>query len=142
MLKQNLFLFTEYMKDIWIIFHQFRVINRVVRREMQIRPINPGYLHKVSLANDPIYLKYIFLLVNPQLRTANEHIWAAGDVCQIWSPEENHYRFYYGWKNVKMMGRIAAVNMTGGNEAVSTFKEDKLMINNQGELDSTLWEYD
>ncbi len=82
------------------------------------------------------------LLVNPQLRTSNEHIWAAGDVCQIWSPEENHYRFYYGWKNVKMMGRIAAVNMTGGNEAVSTFKEDKLMINDQGELESTLWEYD
>jgi NAD(P)H-nitrite reductase large subunit len=82
------------------------------------------------------------LLVNPQLRTANEYIWAAGDVCQIWSPEENQYRFYYGWNNVKMMGRIAAVNMTGGNESVSTFKEDRLMISNQGELDSTLWEYD
>jgi NAD(P)H-nitrite reductase large subunit len=82
------------------------------------------------------------LLVNPQLRTANEHVWAAGDVCQIWSPEDNHYRFYYGWNNVKMMGRIAAVNMTGGDETVSTFKEDKLMINDQGELDSTLWEYD
>ncbi|MCP4041647.1 MAG: FAD-dependent oxidoreductase, partial [Gammaproteobacteria bacterium] len=38
------------------------------------------------------------LLVNPQLRTVNEHIWAAGDVCQIWSPEEKRYRFYYGWK--------------------------------------------
>ncbi len=81
------------------------------------------------------------LLVNPQLRTVDERIWAAGDVCQIWSPEENHYRFYYGWKNVKMMGRIAAINMTGGDEAVSTFKEDKLLINDQGEIDSTLWEY-
>ena len=82
------------------------------------------------------------LLVNPQLRTANEHIWAAGDVCQIWSPEENRYRFYYGWKNVKMMGRIAAVNMTGGDEAVSTFREDKLFINEQGAIDSPFWEYD
>jgi NAD(P)H-nitrite reductase large subunit len=81
------------------------------------------------------------LLVNPQLRTVDEHVWAAGDVCQIWSPEENHYRFYYGWKNVKMMGRIAAINMTGGNEAISTFQEDNLLINNQGEIDSTLWEY-
>ena len=82
------------------------------------------------------------LLVNPQLRTANENIWAAGDVCQIWSPEENRYRFYYGWKNVKMMGRIAAINMTGGDEAVSTFREDKLFINEQGEIDSSFWAYD
>ncbi|MCU7911309.1 MAG: FAD-dependent oxidoreductase [Candidatus Thiodiazotropha sp. (ex Lucinoma aequizonata)] len=69
------------------------------------------------------------LLVNPQLLTGNEHIWAAGDVWQIWSPEENQYRFYYGWKNVKMMGRIAAINMTGGNKAVDTFKEDRIFIN-------------
>ncbi|MCU7879402.1 MAG: FAD-dependent oxidoreductase [Candidatus Thiodiazotropha sp. (ex Lucinoma aequizonata)] len=82
------------------------------------------------------------LLVSPQLLTGNEHIWAAGDVCQIWSPEENQYRFYYGWKNVKMMGRIAAINMTGGNEAVDTFKEDRIFINEQGEIDSTFWEYE
>jgi NAD(P)H-nitrite reductase large subunit len=81
------------------------------------------------------------LLVNPHLCTVDEHVWAAGDVCQIWSPEENHYRFYYGWKNVKMMGRIAAINMTDGDEAISTFQEDKLLINEQGEIDSTLWEY-
>ena len=82
------------------------------------------------------------LLVDPQLRTANEHIWAAGDVCQIWSPEENRYRFYYGWKNVKMMGRVAAFNMTGGDEAVATFQENRLYINEQGEIDSPFWEYD
>ncbi len=82
------------------------------------------------------------LLVNPQLRTANEHIWAVGDVCQIWSPEENRYRFYYGWKNVKMMGRIAALNMTGGHEAVETFQENKIYIDDQGEIDSPFWEYD
>ncbi|MCP4284754.1 MAG: FAD-dependent oxidoreductase [Gammaproteobacteria bacterium] len=80
------------------------------------------------------------LLVNPQLRTVNENIWAAGDVCQIWSPEENHYRFYYGWKNVKMMGRLAAINMTGGDEAVDTLEGDRLYINDQGEIDSTFWE--
>jgi NAD(P)H-nitrite reductase large subunit len=82
------------------------------------------------------------LLVNTELRTVNEYIWAAGDVCQIWSPEENSYRFYYGWNNVKMMGRIAAVNMTGGNESVSTFQEDRLLITEQGNIDSTLWEHD
>jgi NAD(P)H-nitrite reductase large subunit len=82
------------------------------------------------------------LLVNPQLATTDKNIWAAGDVCQIWSPEENRYRFYYGWKNVKMMGRIAALNMTGGDEAVDTFKEDDLFINADGEIDSPFWEYD
>ena len=82
------------------------------------------------------------LLVNPQLRTVNDNIWGAGDVCQIWSPEENQYRFYYGWKSVKMMGRIAAINMTGGHETVSTFEENKLFINDKGEIDSTYWGYD
>ncbi len=82
------------------------------------------------------------LLVDPQLRTGNESIWAAGDVCQIWSPEENQYRFYFGWNNVKMMGRIAAINMTGGKEAVDTFKEDQLYINDKGEVDSTFWKYE
>lgn len=82
------------------------------------------------------------LLVDPQLKTGNEKIWAAGDVCQIWSPEENQYRFYYGWKKVKMMGRIAAINMTGGAETVSTFEEDRLSVNDKGEIDSTFWEYD
>lgn len=82
------------------------------------------------------------LLVNPQLRTVNDSIWGAGDVCQIWSPEENQYRFYYGWKSVKMMGRIAAINMTDGNETVSTFQENKLFINDRGNIDSTYWEYD
>ncbi len=82
------------------------------------------------------------LLVNPGLRTVNEHIWAAGDVCQIWSPEENRYRFYYGWKNVMNMGRIAAINMTGGNEAINTFQEDELFINENGEIGSSFWEYE
>ena len=59
------------------------------------------------------------LLVNPELKTTDAHIWAAGDVCQIWSADENAYRFYYGWKNVKAMGELAARNMTGERGAVS-----------------------
>ena len=82
------------------------------------------------------------LLVNPELQTADKNIWAAGDVCQIWSPEEKHYRFYYGWKNVKDMGRIAAFNMTGDHEIVSTFKEEKLTIKRKGGVDSPYWAYD
>jgi NAD(P)H-nitrite reductase large subunit len=82
------------------------------------------------------------LLVKPELHTVNDSIWAAGDVCQIWSPEENRYRFYYGWKNVKMMGRIAALNMTGGHDAINTLQKNKLTINGQGEIHSPFWEYD
>ncbi len=82
------------------------------------------------------------LLVNPELRTTDAHIWAAGDVCQIWSAEENAYRFYYGWKNVKAMGEIAARNMTGANDSFHTFLDESLTVDAEGELHSSFWEYD
>ncbi len=82
------------------------------------------------------------LLVSPQLATINDCIWAAGDVCQIWSPEQNRYRCSYEWKNVKTMGRVAAVNMTGGDEAIEKFHESELAITADGELNSPFWDYD
>lgn len=82
------------------------------------------------------------LLVNPELRTTDPQIWAAGDVCQIWSPDENAYRFYYGWKNVKAMGELAARNMTGDQEPFHTFLDETLSVDEQGRLHSSFWEYD
>ena len=82
------------------------------------------------------------LLVNPELRTTDPHIWAAGDVCQIWSADDNAYRFYYGWKNVKAMGELAARNMTGGEEPFQTFVEETLTVDEQGRLHSSFWDYD
>jgi NAD(P)H-nitrite reductase large subunit len=82
------------------------------------------------------------LLVNPELRTTDAHIWAAGDVCQIWSAEDNAYRFYYGGRNVKAMGEIAACNMTGGNESFRTFAEETLSVTDDGKLHSSFWDYD
>jgi len=82
------------------------------------------------------------LLVNPQLRTTKEDIWAAGDVCQIWSSELNGYRFYYGWKNVKMMGDVAARNMTGDEVAFTTFVDETLVVDERGGIHSPFWEYD
>lgn len=82
------------------------------------------------------------LLVNPELCTTDPCIWAAGDVCQIWCAEENAYRFYYGWKNVKAMGEIAARNMTGDHETFHTFLDEALTIEDQGRLHSSFWEYD
>ena len=82
------------------------------------------------------------LLVNPELKTTDAHIWAAGDVCQIWSADENAYRFYYGWKNVKAMGELAALNMTGSEEPFQTFIEETLTVDEQGRLHSSFWDYD
>jgi NAD(P)H-nitrite reductase large subunit len=82
------------------------------------------------------------LLVNPELRTTDPHIWAAGDVCQIWSAEDNAYRFYYGWQNVRAMGEIAACNMTGANDSFRTFVDETLSVNGEGKLHSSFWDYD
>ena len=82
------------------------------------------------------------LLVSTNLRTTDQNIWAAGDVCQIWSPEENQYRFYYGWKNVKKMGEIAARNMTGDDIHWETATDQKMFIDKNRQLISPYWEHD
>jgi NAD(P)H-nitrite reductase large subunit len=82
------------------------------------------------------------ILVDPTLKTTGDDIWAAGDVCQIWSPELNAYRFYYGWRNVKRMGEVAAQNMTGGDAAFSTFVDETLKRDGDGHLYSPFWEHD
>ena len=82
------------------------------------------------------------LLVDPNLRTTDQHIWAAGDVCQIWSGEENAYRFYYGWNNVRVMGEVAARNMTNGDEPFVGSTAEALCIDDKGHIDSPLWQHD
>lgn len=81
------------------------------------------------------------LLVDPQLRTTDENIWAAGDICQIWSEEENGYRFYYGWNNVRAMGEVAARNITGAGEAFSGVDDERLRIDGNGDIVSPFWEH-
>ncbi len=82
------------------------------------------------------------LLVNPELRTTDPNIWAAGDVCQIWSAEDNGYRFYYGWKNVKAMGEIAARNIAGAEQPFHSAVDETLAVDGQGRLHSSFWDYD
>lgn len=79
------------------------------------------------------------LLVNPELRTTNDTIWAAGDVCQIWHDQDKAYKFYHGWKNVRVMGELAARNMIGANEIFDTNIEDAISIGSDGQLGSTFW---
>ena len=80
------------------------------------------------------------LLVNPELRTTHEAIWAAGDVCQIWSDTDKDYQFFHGWKNVRVMGEHAARNMTGGHEAFVPGQDRGVSFEN-GRLVSSFWEH-
>ncbi|MEO5363267.1 MAG: FAD-dependent oxidoreductase [Magnetococcus sp. DMHC-8] len=82
------------------------------------------------------------LLVSPMLRTSDPRIFAAGDVCQIWSEQAHAYRFYYGYQNVRAMGAVAALNMTGGDEHFSTTQDETLGQDAQGHIDSPFWVYD
>lgn len=82
------------------------------------------------------------LLVSTALKTTDERIYAAGDVCQIWSDAERRYRFYYGWKNVRAMGERAARNMTGTPEPFVSTQDEKLRISADGRIYSPFWEYE
>ncbi len=82
------------------------------------------------------------LLVNPALRTTNDGIYAAGDVCQIWSDADKRYRFYYGWKNVRAMGDLAARNISGGADPWVPAQDEKLHIGADGKIQSPFWEYE
>lgn len=81
------------------------------------------------------------LLVNPMLKTTRDGVYAAGDVCQIWSAEQNEYRFYYGWRNVRTMGEVSARNMMGDDEPFSTDVDESLIIKDDGSIASPFWEY-
>lgn len=79
------------------------------------------------------------LLVTPELQTTNPTIWAAGDVCQIWHDREKVYKFYHGWQNVRVMGELAARNMLGADEAFDVDVEDRIGLDEAGEIVSTFW---
>jgi NAD(P)H-nitrite reductase large subunit len=81
------------------------------------------------------------LLVSPELRTTNENIWAAGDVCQIWTAAERRYAFYHGWKNLRAMGELAAKNITGAHESWAPNRDESLILTDDGTLQSPFWEY-
>ena len=55
------------------------------------------------------------ILVDENMRTNISGIFAAGDVAQIYDPLYERPILHPTWGNAKKQGRIAAVNMTGGN---------------------------
>lgn len=83
------------------------------------------------------------ILVNARLGSSVENIWAAGDVCQIWVPESNCYRFYYGYRNVRRMGDVAARNMAGDEVPfTSSMDDERLELDASGHIYSAFWEHD
>ncbi|MEI6986724.1 MAG: FAD/NAD(P)-binding oxidoreductase [Rhodospirillaceae bacterium] len=81
------------------------------------------------------------LLVKTNLRTTDEHIFAAGNVCQVWTDADRCYRFYYGSRNVSNMGTLAARNMTGDSEQFEASAEDEqLILDAEGRIHSPFWE--
>jgi len=81
------------------------------------------------------------ILVNSSLRTTDDSIFAAGDVCQIWSAREKRYRFFYGWKNVRAMGDLAARNLTGDDEQFEPTQDETLHVHDGTTIHSPFWEY-
>ncbi len=55
------------------------------------------------------------VIVDSNLRSTIPTIFAAGDVAQIYDPLYNIPMLHTTWGNAKKQGRIAAINMTGGN---------------------------
>jgi NADPH-dependent 2,4-dienoyl-CoA reductase/sulfur reductase-like enzyme len=53
------------------------------------------------------------ILVNDQLKTAFDDVYAAGDCAQIYAPELKNYWVSVGWKNAFVQGEAAALNMVG-----------------------------
>lgn len=82
------------------------------------------------------------ILVDAQLKSSVDDVWAAGDVCQIWSPERNEYRFYYGYRNVRGMGETAARNVVGGTVEFLTDQDEELQIDDEGHMYSPFWEHE
>ena len=82
------------------------------------------------------------LLVDPHLRATDEHIWAAGDVCQIWSEERRAYRFYYGWNNVRAMGDLVARNITGADDSFVNGHDEELRLDDAGHIHSPFWDHE
>ena len=56
------------------------------------------------------------ILVDLELHTSLEDIYAAGDCVEIYHPALKNYWINFGWPNAVQQGRVAGANMTGRHE--------------------------
>jgi len=79
------------------------------------------------------------ILVDTQLRTSVDDIFAAGDCVEIYHPIIKDYWINFGWPNALTQGFIAGKNMTGHSEEYKI--KDTLVFNLMGKsLKARWWE--
>ena len=61
--------------------------------------------------------KNVGILVNRQMRTSEEDIYAAGDCVEIYNPVIKNYWINWGWSSAMEQGAVAGKNMVGLDES-------------------------
>jgi len=83
--------------------------------------------------------KKLGILVDQQLRTSVEDIYAAGDCVEIYHPKIRDYWINFGFPNATEQGKIAGRNMAGANEEYQV--QETLVFNLMGKkLRARWWE--
>ena len=83
--------------------------------------------------------KKLGILVDQQLRTSVEDIYAAGDCVEIYHPKIRDYWINFGFPNATEQGKIAGRNMAGANESYQV--QETLVFNLMGKkLKARWWE--
>jgi NAD(P)H-nitrite reductase large subunit len=82
------------------------------------------------------------VVVDKTLRTSNEHIWAIGDACQISGVAPTGGYIHYSRVDVDRMAEVAARNMTDGKSLLSGLHEERLILDERGELETPYLSYE
>ncbi|MBI5250296.1 MAG: FAD-dependent oxidoreductase [Desulfomonile tiedjei] len=74
------------------------------------------------------------IVVDEFLRTRFEGVYAAGDCAQVYHPKLRDYWVSIGYRNARNLGRVAALNLLGGQESAETapagiFQLDDISVN-------------
>ena len=111
-----------------------------IKEDDPTNPINPyGYTKLMMERMIGSYQKKFGILVNPQLKTSENDIYAAGDCVEIYHPGVKDYWINFGWPNALEQGAIAGKNMTGEDEEYKI--HDTIIFNLMGKpLKARWWE--
>jgi nitrite reductase (NADH) large subunit len=79
------------------------------------------------------------ILVDDNLKTNFDHVYAAGDCAQIYNPDIKSYWLSIGWKNAALQGEVAARNLLGEARVISP--SPKKILDVEGfTVDTSWWE--
>jgi len=97
------------------------------------------YLPNINCIEGTKIEKKIGILVDQQLRTSVDDIYAAGDCVEIYHPGIKDYWINFGWTNASEQGEIAGKSMAGMNEKYQI--HDTIIFNLMGKpLRARWWE--